>query len=1116
MSSLSQSFSSSDALEIFLYVRNNFVFEPYYGYMKGAEETLNSGMGNDFDQCALLVNLLRRAKIQARYVEGKITLSLSELANWFRVETATAVQKLLNLCGFSYQSRSEGGQSTFTFSHVWVEAYVGGSWIRMDPSFKQYRRRESLVAHPDESFSTGEAESKAMGRYGVTGIDTASILRAVEYYTGISSRLKDLMDVDSFLEPEIVPVQGYSAPVQLAAENVYEEIPASRTFYVELTLPSFDPSTRRFNFARNASGSHPTPLLSDSRISLYFMPVDESTVQYVQSFQRAFLDEGFDPDKVMMYPMLKFNSTRMIVGGPMLFGYFMPLNVRFRLGNRLFYEGRVNLQAQVGTWNSVVIRAGLHRLRDGILLNRLKELNKTLSLLGKQDIYVDDMLGALYDAQGRLTFSLNDYFSLGLQEGLNVRVVGRFDVALVGFRLDVFWRTQTRRGFTYSGAFIDWRRFGNSGALSATNDESSEMVYNLLAGSITSHLEAQVIRFLYGIPAVSTSTVLEAASEQGVPIFIVGRANWDEVSRQLSLSKIMIDRLEQDVDRGSLVIVPQRMIAVPAMMFMVSRNGTLPEATTWTGTAWITVNPSSFLTEWWIQAAVSSGSGDAATESVNPLPLMGGSSDQTVLAKFQIGVRLAQILTTQTVSQAIGLPILASLAPAIGWAALIAGILSLLSPLANYVGQKMGEGVIRDPFNAARDWMRVAHLSLMWTFERERVRFDPISGWQVKSPPRFAPSSRVALAEAGSTSQQKLLPILLDIVLDAQYTVRCGMQGGMLLSLGSLKGGSFSAYLEDLEGHRTGFAVDSALVDLDYPLPYLLDADSFTWGLYNPRAGSYSVVLSGSADRSVELVLAYGTYQGSRSNTNSRKVTIPRGGSVIAPLHASFDSKGVIGIKLGDFEPSIFAAFDNVDGASIRGRLFDAQRAPIAGQKVNLYYRPSLNFSLDWTPIGSAETTANGTFVLDWRPPIGASTLMVTCNGRPVGFGSVDIPFKVRLSVLDIDGKPLSTGEAKVIANNKTAVYPIHEGLVTFDAFSGYNKIEVDGGRTAAILFIPLPTQSAITLRTNVPSRPAVETSQVLGIGRTELILYVVVALAAIVGVWLFFRVRLKRARVFL
>jgi transglutaminase-like putative cysteine protease len=78
----------NDVNLIYEYVYTNIDYSPTYGLKKGALGTLLDGRGNDFDQAALLVALLRQAGYTASYVYGKIRLSPAQLTNWLGVDTS--------------------------------------------------------------------------------------------------------------------------------------------------------------------------------------------------------------------------------------------------------------------------------------------------------------------------------------------------------------------------------------------------------------------------------------------------------------------------------------------------------------------------------------------------------------------------------------------------------------------------------------------------------------------------------------------------------------------------------------------------------------------------------------------------------------------------------------------------------------------------------------------------------------------------------------------------------------------------------------------------------------------------------------------------------------------
>lgn len=70
-----------DPTQIYAYVRNMIVYEHYYGAKKGAMLTWLEGSGNDFDQAALLVALLRAAGYPAQYRAGHQRIPYADTVN---------------------------------------------------------------------------------------------------------------------------------------------------------------------------------------------------------------------------------------------------------------------------------------------------------------------------------------------------------------------------------------------------------------------------------------------------------------------------------------------------------------------------------------------------------------------------------------------------------------------------------------------------------------------------------------------------------------------------------------------------------------------------------------------------------------------------------------------------------------------------------------------------------------------------------------------------------------------------------------------------------------------------------------------------------------------------
>ena len=118
----------------------------YFGSKKGAQLTLLERSGNDFDQCALLVALLRAAGYSASYQFGWMEIPYdspdhNDLHHWLEIDlTDTSYYGLedyfyglLGARGYPFRVNYENGVE---FHRIWVKAAIGGTNYYLDPAFK--------------------------------------------------------------------------------------------------------------------------------------------------------------------------------------------------------------------------------------------------------------------------------------------------------------------------------------------------------------------------------------------------------------------------------------------------------------------------------------------------------------------------------------------------------------------------------------------------------------------------------------------------------------------------------------------------------------------------------------------------------------------------------------------------------------------------------------------------------------------------------------------------------------------------------------------------------------------------------------------------------------------
>ncbi len=139
-----------EAARIFDFVRNEIHTEWYAGLQKGAEATLRQRAGNDADQSALLVALLRASGVPARFVVGVAERDIEELALSIGV-TEAQVPRALREAGVPAEPVLRGGRvAAMQLEQVWVSArppygnyrgavvdLSGAAWVPLAPASKR-------------------------------------------------------------------------------------------------------------------------------------------------------------------------------------------------------------------------------------------------------------------------------------------------------------------------------------------------------------------------------------------------------------------------------------------------------------------------------------------------------------------------------------------------------------------------------------------------------------------------------------------------------------------------------------------------------------------------------------------------------------------------------------------------------------------------------------------------------------------------------------------------------------------------------------------------------------------------------------------------------------------
>jgi hypothetical protein len=169
-------------LSLFSDVYSQVKYEPYAGMKKGAEATLSTLRGNDWDQTALLKKLINDyvPGLETSYIFRAIQVSTTNILNWLGVKDEKSAEHILYEAGVLAKKSGSNWQFTDQFAdptlsnftedgtvylwHAWLEVEVpgqSGTYWQLDPSWK-YRdihtgvRNAGRRGFEDASFLNGK------------------------------------------------------------------------------------------------------------------------------------------------------------------------------------------------------------------------------------------------------------------------------------------------------------------------------------------------------------------------------------------------------------------------------------------------------------------------------------------------------------------------------------------------------------------------------------------------------------------------------------------------------------------------------------------------------------------------------------------------------------------------------------------------------------------------------------------------------------------------------------------------------------------------------------------------------------------------------------------------
>jgi len=564
-------------VKIYEYVRNSFEYEPYYGSLKGAQQTLLEKAGNDFDQASLLIALLRASNIPARYVYGTVEIPIEKLMNWVGgVTEPNTAATIIATAGVPGKLLTEGGKIKYAqMEHAWVEAYVPygnyrgairddsiKTWIPLDPSFKQYEYKRGMDLYAALGIN---GEQYTMDY--ITDTSPSPIPAelqdlfpnyTISPYQFYSKRLLNYIDTNS-PDSTIEDIIG-DETIELTKTIIKKEYPyllGSLPYKVIVkgaTYPSTPDNLRhRISFSLEnplafetiLSYSITLPEIAGKRITLSYVPaasVDESLVTQYGGLLKV------PPYLLNVKPVIKANGTIVATGSPVGLGYEQTFNMSFRLPNK--GTDVVTNKITAGDYSAIAIQ--YYKTSSDVVADKMQTLqdNRTSTDL-------DDLLGQML-----YNIGISYAHHLTFEEELYAKNFQMFitrepsSEGIVTSHAVTEWLWGMPYKVTEGGIGIDVDRnvyvpFPIDGDLQRKKD------FMIVSGLGSSAWEDMILQSFFNIPSVSASRLLKMANQQGIPIFTIDSSNINSQLPQLQVSSEVKDDVRNSVNAGEKVIIPK-------------------------------------------------------------------------------------------------------------------------------------------------------------------------------------------------------------------------------------------------------------------------------------------------------------------------------------------------------------------------------------------------------------------------------------------------------------------------------------------------------------------------------------------------------------------------------
>ena len=600
-------------VKIYEYVHNNIDYAPYYGSVKGAQETLWQKAGNDFDQASLLIALLRASGIPCRYVYGVVRIPFEQVKNWVGIEDDRSALNFFATNGIPSKALLIGDKVAFLEKeHVWVEAYIplthyhgssvaqaGKAWAPMDPSFKEYEEKPGIDIASKIPFDKQEFTSRFEQKLivhdngnALSNIDQELFTETIKkYYASVYNYIQSEMSnatVEEIIGSRSIVPQKYAVlPLGLPyqVQSVQKEMAALDNSYrqsLRITIEDIS----YFN-STSCSFTATIPELGSRKLTIRYVAATPEDEAILESYLPKPHPDGTpnEPEEfltslpaylIKVKPQIMVDDEVKATGQPISLGTEQSMTMEF-IYPTLASEPIDQIQNMIRAGAVYGITLDTGKVVNEHLNRKKQAIGDTIQAIESNNFENVSLKGTQSDILH--TIGLRYFHALDTYNGIfekttKTRAIRMVSEAITAFEIKTAYLFGMPRSVSPGGISIDVDRDLHA-VCSRDGDREKIKEYNMNCGSIGSYLEGNVLESMFGARGVSTIHILSAANLQGNKIYHITRENINTVLPNLQYGYELKATIQNLVQSGKEITIPEQNVNIDG----------------WIGTGYIALNP---------------------------------------------------------------------------------------------------------------------------------------------------------------------------------------------------------------------------------------------------------------------------------------------------------------------------------------------------------------------------------------------------------------------------------------------------------------------------------------------------------------------------------------------